>query len=208
MITTLAKVLVVGPAGVGKTSLLYLLLCKDPPDQRTSTSCAERSIRVIRIGKESGEWNEIPKKEFEQMIAEAVPVMCEELKAKRTGSTEERTRSSTEERMTTISKVVRKFTELVSGKRLSSGITDVTEEMEASKRNQNEEKVDGDEKEDTVLKEEEVKEECEIEEKRREEGRGGDYPEKTPTTNPDSTEESDVAIGGVMQKLTGLCEYW
>ena len=81
MITTLVKVLVVGPAGVGKTCLLYLLLSKDPPDQRTSTGCAERSIRVIRIGKESGEWSEIPTKEFEEMIAEAVPVLYEELKA-------------------------------------------------------------------------------------------------------------------------------
>ena len=85
MITTLVKVLVVGPAGVGKTSLLYLLLSKDPPDQRTSTGCAERAIRVIRIGKESGEWTEIPPKEFEEMIAEAVPVLYEELKVKGEG---------------------------------------------------------------------------------------------------------------------------
>ena len=81
----LVKVVMVGPAGVGKTCLLYLLLSKDPPDQRTSTGCAERSIRVIRIGKESGEWSEIPTKEFEEMIAEAVPVLYEELKAKGKG---------------------------------------------------------------------------------------------------------------------------
>ena len=85
MVTSLVKVLVVGPAGVGKTCLLYLLLSKDAPDQRTSTGCAERSIRVIRIGKESGEWSEIPTKEFEEMIAEAVPVLYEELKAKGKG---------------------------------------------------------------------------------------------------------------------------
>ncbi|CAI7994901.1 hypothetical protein GBAR_LOCUS1570 [Geodia barretti] len=85
VVTTLVKVLVVGPAGVGKTCLLYLLLSKDPPDQRTSTGCAERSIRVIRIGKESGEWSEIPTEEFEEMIAEAVPVLYEELKAKGKG---------------------------------------------------------------------------------------------------------------------------
>ena len=85
VVTTLVKVLVVGPAGVGKTSLLYLLLSKDPPDQRTSTGCAERAIRVIRIGKESGEWTEIPPKEFEEMIAEAVPVLYEELKVKGEG---------------------------------------------------------------------------------------------------------------------------
>ena len=85
VVISLVKVLVVGPAGVGKTCLLYLLLSKDPPDQRTSTGCAERSIRVIRIGKESGEWSEIPTKEFEEMIAEAVPVLYEELKAKGKG---------------------------------------------------------------------------------------------------------------------------
>ena len=78
----LVKVVVVGPAGVGKTCLLYLLLSKDPPEARTSTGCAERSIRVIRIGQESGEWSEIPTKEFEQMIAEAVPVLYEKLKPK------------------------------------------------------------------------------------------------------------------------------
>ena len=81
----LVKVVVVGPAGVGKTCLLYLLLSKDPPDARTSTGCAERAIRVIRISQESGEWSEIPTKEFEQMIAEAVPVLYEELKAKGKG---------------------------------------------------------------------------------------------------------------------------
>ncbi|CAI8027506.1 hypothetical protein GBAR_LOCUS15728 [Geodia barretti] len=81
----LVKVVMVGPAGVGKTCLLYLLLSKHPPDQRTSTGCAERSIRVIRIGKESGEWSEIPTIEFEEMIAEAVPVLYEELKAKGKG---------------------------------------------------------------------------------------------------------------------------
>ena len=82
---TLVKVLVVGPAGVGKTSLLYLLLSKDPPKERTSTGCAERAIRVIRISTKGGEWGEIPTKEFQEMIAEAVPVLYEELKAKGKG---------------------------------------------------------------------------------------------------------------------------
>ena len=75
----LVKVIVVGPAGVGKTCLIYLLLSKPPPDKRHSTHCAERSIRVIRIGKEGEEWSEIPTEEFMKMIAEAVPILYNEL---------------------------------------------------------------------------------------------------------------------------------
>ena len=56
---TLVKVIVEGPAGVGKTCLMYLLLSKSPPQERHSTGCAERAIRVTRVGKEGGEWNEI-----------------------------------------------------------------------------------------------------------------------------------------------------
>ena len=75
----LVKVIVVGPAGVGKTCLIYLLLSKPPPDKRHSTGCAERSIRVIRIGKEGEEWSEIPTEEFMKMIAEAVPILYKDL---------------------------------------------------------------------------------------------------------------------------------
>ena len=75
----LVKVIVVGPAGVGKTCLIYLLLSKPPPEKRHSTGCAERSIRVIRIGKEGEEWSEIPTEEFMKMIAEAVPILYNEL---------------------------------------------------------------------------------------------------------------------------------
>ena len=84
---TLIKVIVVGPAGVGKTCLMYLLLSKPPPspEERTSTGCAERAIRVIRVGKEGGEWSEISTKEFQEMIAEAVPILYEELKMKGKG---------------------------------------------------------------------------------------------------------------------------
>ena len=78
VVVKLVKVIVVGPAGVGKTCLIYLLLSKPPPDKRHSTGCAERSIRVIRIGKEGEEWSE----EFQKIIAEAVPILCEDLKKK------------------------------------------------------------------------------------------------------------------------------
>ena len=106
VVVKLVKVIVVGPAGVGKTCLIYLLLSKPPPDKRHSTGCAERSIRVIRIGKEKedkegedkerednegedkeredkeGEeikWSEIPTEKFMKMIAEAVPILYNEL---------------------------------------------------------------------------------------------------------------------------------
>ena len=79
---SIVKVTVVGPAGVGKTCLKYLLLSKTPPPpgQRTSTGCAERPIHVIRVGKEGEEWKEIDEAEFEEMIAEAVLILCEKLK--------------------------------------------------------------------------------------------------------------------------------
>ena len=82
---TLVKVIVEGPAGVGKTCLMYLLLSKSPPEERTSTGCAERAIRVIRVGKEGGEWSEISTKQFQEMIAEAVPILYQELKDKGMG---------------------------------------------------------------------------------------------------------------------------
>ncbi|CAI8049847.1 Mitogen-activated protein kinase kinase kinase 7 [Geodia barretti] len=85
---TLVKVIVEGPAGVGKTSVIYLLLGIPPPKDRHSTGCAERAIRVIRVGKEGEKWSEIPAKEFQEMIAEAVPILYEDLKAKGKGMEE------------------------------------------------------------------------------------------------------------------------
>ena len=84
---SLVKVTVVGPAGVGKTCLKFLLLSKSPPspEDRTSTGCAERAIHVIRVGKEGEKWSEITSKEFQEMIAEAVPILYEELKKKGMG---------------------------------------------------------------------------------------------------------------------------
>ena len=86
----LVNVIIEGPAGVGKTCLMYLLLSKYPPspEQRHSTGCAERAIRVIRVGKEGENWSEISRKYFREMIAEAVPILYQELKAKGKGMDE------------------------------------------------------------------------------------------------------------------------
>ena len=45
----------------------------------------ERAVRVVRIGTESGNWSEISTRKFQEMIAEAVPVLYQELQAKGKG---------------------------------------------------------------------------------------------------------------------------
>ena len=62
VVVSLVKVIVEGPAGVGKTCLLNLLLKKPPPQDRHSTGCAEQAIRLIRVGKERGSGTRSPLK--------------------------------------------------------------------------------------------------------------------------------------------------
>ena len=68
--------LLVGSTDVGKTSLLYLLLGKDPQYQKFGF--CEQIIKVVCIN-ESGEWKELSKYEFQDMIVEAVSVLHEKL---------------------------------------------------------------------------------------------------------------------------------
>ena len=65
-----------GSTGVGKTSLLYLLLSKGPQHQKI--------IKVVCIN-ESGEWKEVSKNEYQDMIAKAVSVLHEKLNSKGKG---------------------------------------------------------------------------------------------------------------------------
>ena len=77
---SLANVTIAGTAGVGKTSVYCLLMGLEPPDpdQRTSTECAKRPIRVVHIGGgEDGKWEKVVLK---NMVAQAVPVLCRRLK--------------------------------------------------------------------------------------------------------------------------------
>ena len=73
------KCLLVGPAGVGKTCLKFLLLSKPPPGTRSSTACRDRPVRVIRIGKLGEEWKEIDQTALEEMIAQSIPMLAKSL---------------------------------------------------------------------------------------------------------------------------------
>ena len=77
-VTIIACVLL-GAAGVGKSSVKYLLLDQRPPHLRTSTVCAETPIRIeIRRISESrfqnlgGQWKEVKDKEMVETIARMI----------------------------------------------------------------------------------------------------------------------------------------
>ena len=77
-VTIIACVLL-GAAGVGKSSVKYLLLDQRPPHLRTSTVCAETPIRIeIRRISESryqnlgGQWKEVKDKEMVDTIARMI----------------------------------------------------------------------------------------------------------------------------------------
>ena len=69
---TEVKCLLVGPAGVGKTCVKYLILRKPPPHLRTSTACRDRPVRVVRVSKLGGEWKEIDEKLLEELLAQSI----------------------------------------------------------------------------------------------------------------------------------------
>ena len=69
---TEVKCLLIGPAGVGKTCVKYLILRKPPPHSRTSTACRDRPVRVVRVSKLGGEWKEIDEKLLEELLAQSI----------------------------------------------------------------------------------------------------------------------------------------
>ena len=76
---TEVKCLLVGPAGVGKTYLKFLLLSKPPPSSRTSTGCRDRPVRVIRVSKLADQWKEIDLPLLQAMIANSIPLLAKSL---------------------------------------------------------------------------------------------------------------------------------
>ena len=62
------KMLFLGAAGSGKTSSKHVILNEDPPTLRTSTPCAERPVRVIRIEVDGLKWRRLRPEEEKCII--------------------------------------------------------------------------------------------------------------------------------------------
>ena len=70
------KCLIIGAAGVGKTTIKHLLLGKEPPEKRISTGVLENPVRAVSISKagvHNGSWCTVESdEELMKMIAEAI----------------------------------------------------------------------------------------------------------------------------------------
>ena len=71
------KCLIIGAAGVGKTTLKHLLLGNEPPEKRVSTGVLENPVRAVSISmageSSSGSWCKVESdEELMKMIAEAI----------------------------------------------------------------------------------------------------------------------------------------
>jgi len=66
--------LLIGVAGTDKTHTIHLLLQKDPPEQRNSTTLAERPVRAIRVSALSGNLQEVSADDLDNMLADTVAV--------------------------------------------------------------------------------------------------------------------------------------
>ena len=91
ILCNIIKVLTLGAAGSGKTSMKYRLLREESPAKRCSTALAEASVRAISralFGKDLTGWIRITPEKFMEMLADAliagVP-MEEQLEALRAG---------------------------------------------------------------------------------------------------------------------------
>ena len=61
--------LLIGVAGAGKTHTKHLLLRRDPPEPRNSTSIAVRPVRAIRVSTQDGHLKEITPDELDAILA-------------------------------------------------------------------------------------------------------------------------------------------
>ena len=70
------KCLIIGAAGVGKTTIKHLLLGKEPPEKRVSTGVMENPVRAVSISKagyHNGSWGTVESdEELMKMIADAI----------------------------------------------------------------------------------------------------------------------------------------
>ena len=72
---------ILGMPGVGKTNLKCLLLNQDPPQQRTSTNCAEAPVRIeirnvtgTKVQTTGGRWHDVDNEEMFDIIANMILV--------------------------------------------------------------------------------------------------------------------------------------
>ena len=75
--------IVEGPAGVGKTCLKLLLLCKQPPTCRTSTGCVQptRAVSGARIQTLDEGWLELTEDDLAVLLADAIPLLCDQIES-------------------------------------------------------------------------------------------------------------------------------
>ena len=82
VLADLAKCLLEGPAGAGKSSLKLLLFNRPPPTLRSSTGCLERPIRAVsgvRVETSKDDWHELSEDELATMLADMIPLLCDQI---------------------------------------------------------------------------------------------------------------------------------
>ena len=81
----LCKVIIIGPAGAGKTHVKTLLLDQPPPAVRHSTPCAERPTRVrsvshMKVMAECGDWLKVNQGKMLDLVGNTLPQLREQFK--------------------------------------------------------------------------------------------------------------------------------
>ena len=109
---TIIVCVVLGPPGVGKTSIKYLLLDQRPPHLRSSTICAETPLRIeikpmseARIQTLKGNWKEVKGEEMLDTVARMI------LLAERDASSKEATVKVPKEKKSVLTKIINWITQ-------------------------------------------------------------------------------------------------